>query len=367
MHLRPFLALLAACAVCPEARADKIHKMDGSTLSDVTIVAERLGGVEYKDANRRDAKVPADEVLAVEYASKPQLVDQADTAIRDEAYPDARDDLQSFLDQEMPRKFPWSRGYALYRLIEVNEVLGELDEVAKVADRLAKEEPDSRYLPMALLKKAQALADSGQAPKATEALLELKGAIDAHSLGQLWQLEHELAAASFDANLKGEARIKRFKDIAARAGSLTAVRNRANAALGESLLLAGKPDEAEKVFRPIVQDPKGDSRTLASAYSGLGDCLYLQGEGRASTAEGKKQLEEALVHYMRVVVMHKNQVAYVPRAMFYAGRCLQLAATDAEPDVVDEANGRADKLYVKLIRNFPSSRWASEARGFRPK
>ena len=64
---------------------------------------------------------------------------------------------------------------------------------------------------------------------------------------------------------------------------------------------------------------------------------------------------------MRVVVSYKNQLAYVPKAMFYAGRCFQLLADD------EFADEKADKLYKKLIRTFDGTRWANEARAFRPK
>lgn len=368
MDLRPLSIPVVAWLACTAAHADKIHRMDGSAVTGVTIVAERLGGVEYKDDKRKDGTVPADDVLAVEYEAKPQLIDRAEAAIEEEAYRDAQVDLLNFLEglDEAPRKFPWSRAYAIYRLIEVDEVLGELGEVAKLADRLAKQEPDSRYLPMAQLKKAQALFDSGKAADAVEALGVLKSTIDANSLGERWKLEHELSATLFDPALKGEARATKIRTLAGRAANSPVVRNRANAALGEALLSAGKAADAEKLFRAIVEDPKGDGRTLAAAYTGLGDCLYSAGEGRADTSEGKAKLNEALLSYMRVIVSHKNQLAYVPKAMFYAGRCIQLAAQDLEDQVeADRAAERAEKLFVKLIRTFPDSRWASEARGFR--
>lgn len=363
MELRTLLPAFAALLVCPSARADKINRVDGTTVSDVTITAETLEGVQYKDDKRKEGSVPSDLILSVEYSAKPPLVDSADTAIAEEAYRDAQTDLLNFVDglQEAPRKFPWSRGYALFRLIEVCEVLGEPAQVARFADRLAEVEPNSRYLPMAQLKKAQALFDAGDGAKALEALASLQATIDGKGLGDRWRTEHELAKSLFDTSLKGAARISKLESLVSKTVGYATVNNRAKVALGESLLLAGKIPEAEKLFREIVADPKGDDRTLAGAYSGLGDALFAQGEPRKDTEAGQQMLREARLAFMRVVVSYKNQLVYVPKAMFYAGRCFQHLQDD------EFAEEKADKLYVKLIRTFDGTRWANEARSFRKK
>lgn len=363
MQLRLTLPAAAALLLSPSVQADKIYRVDGTTVSNVTITAETLEGVNYKDEKRKEGSVPADLVLSVEFSSKPQLVDSADAAIAEEAYGDAQVDLLNFLEgmEQAPRKHPWSRAYALYRLIEVCEVLGESAQVARFADQLAEVEGNSRYLPFAQLKKAQALFDSGDSAGSISSLTDLQSTIDGKGLGDRWRTEHELAKVLFDANLKGASRMSKLEGLVSKSVGYATVNNRAKVALGESMLLAGQIKEAEKVFRDVVSDPKGDGRTLAGAYSGLGDALFAQGEPNKDSDVGQNQLREARVAFMRVVVSYKNQLAYVPKAMFYAGRCFQLLADD------EFADEKADKLYKKLIRTFDGTRWANEARAFRPK
>ncbi|MFT5153844.1 MAG: hypothetical protein ACI841_003849, partial [Planctomycetota bacterium] len=108
------------------------------------------------------------------------------------------------------------------------------------------------------------------------------------------------------------------------------------------------------IFKVVVRDANADSRTMAAAYMGMGDCLFQRGSG----SKDQVVLEDALMNYMRIVVSHKNELRYVPRAMFQAGRVFQ--HLDAP-----EAEARAQKLYTRLLRNFRGSRWADEARGFR--
>ncbi len=66
----------------------------------------------------------------------------------------------------------------------------------------------------------------------------------------------------------------------------------------------------------------------------------------------------AAIEYMRVVVVYGDQLKYAPKAMFFAGRSFQ-GMGDAESE------RRAQKLYSKLVRNFPGTKAAKEAKSFR--
>lgn len=354
-------ALAAALTSGGSLLADTIYKTDGSTIADVSVQREGLTQVTYR-ADKKEGSVESDDVLFIEFTTKPQLVDRADTAIDEDRLLDAQANLEDFLEgvqEEAPKKFPWSRAYALYRLLEVHEILGQPDKLVAVADRLGHLEPDSRYVPLAAMKRAQALFDAGKAKDALASLEAFDQTIQAKGLGDRWKLEKELATIRFDATLADKLRLERLEDVSARAGvEYPVVRNRAEVAIGETLLAAKKVVEAEEILRDVTEDPKADSRTLAAAYTGLGDCLWARGEPNAKEESGKALLEQASMAYMRVVVVYKNELAYVPKAMFFAGRCFQLVGAE-------DAEEKAGKLYGRLMRTFPESRWSQEARGFR--
>ena len=357
-----YLLLPTALLCLQQATADTIYLTDGTAIDEVKIQVERLDVIEYK-ADKKTETVASDKVLFTVFDSKPSAVDSADAAIEEELILDALDDLENFLDglESSPRRWPWSRPYALYRLMDVHEIMGEVEKLVETADRLAELEPDSRYVPLAQLRKAQALFDAGKASQAQKAVADLNQLIQAKLLSERWKLAAELSEVLYDEGLKGAQKESRLESISGKAGLLYPVeRNRAEVALGEERLRAQDVKGARKIFEGVAADPKADSRTLAAAYLGLGDCFWTFGERRAEEDAGKEDLAAALNAYMRVVVIYKAEQRYVPKAMFFAGRCFQLIGGEM-------ADEHATKLYNKLIRFYGGSKWALEARGFRKK
>ena len=354
------MALAAFSILTVSAQADTIYMIDGTVIEDVTVQSELLDFVIYRvDAKTQTAS--SDAILFVEFSSKPLDVDQADAAIADEMLLDALDGLESFLAgmTEPPRRKPWSFAYALYRLVQVHEIMGEWDKVIATVDHLIVIQPDSRYVPLAQMRKIQALSDSGKDP--ASAIAAFKKMINAKGLGDRWRIEADLSSVIHDGTLSVSQKIESLKDLSARAGvSHPLARNRAEVALGEEALRGNKVPAALKIFQGVAADPRADSRTLAAAYLGLGDCYWARGERNPGEESGKVDLNKALVSYMRIVVVYKAEQRYVPKAMFYAGRCFQLI--DGEG-----AQEHAKKLYNKLIRYYGGSRWAQEAKGFRQK
>ena len=132
-------------------------------------------------------------------------------------------------------------------------------------------------------------------------------------------------------------------------------------AWGAETLLDEKDFEtAQTVFERVAKDSKSDQRTLAIAWSGLGDCHFQAGAKNPTSEASKASLQDALKAYMRVVVLFKGESNYVGRAMVYAGRIYTMMETE-------EAADNARKLFGAVIRQFPGSKWAQEARGFAKK
>lgn len=356
--MRPLLTSILVLSATNLALADDIYLTDGKTISDVTVQTETMSEVTYKK-DRKDGSVAADTVLSIAYSEMPQQVDQGDAAMAGDLFVDAEVYLFNFLEgvkEKPPRKFPWSRAYAYYRLVTVYEVMGEVADLLKTADEMAQLEPDSRYLPIVLVKKAQVLSDAGDGAKALASLTDLEKLIESKSLGDRWSLTLELGRVIYGSDA-GAAQRKKLEDISGRAGAAhPVVRNRSEVQIGASFLTEGNLAEAETIFTAVVADPKADDRTLAAAYAGLGQCLFRRGEAGSDLG----LISAALKAYMRVVVLYKNEINYLPESLFFAGRCYQLIGAEG-------AEEAATKLYSHVIRTFPENRWAGEARGFRNK
>lgn len=357
------LSLSAALLLVPtSAWADTIFLTDGSMIGDCNVVTEGLLSVQYK-TNKRQQEVGSDKVLMIEFDRSPQLVDRAEAALADDQHLTAVDDFEEYIAgviDKPPSRYKWAPAYAMYRVVEINETMGKFDEVVKAANRLLEREPDSRYVPMAFLKKAAALSEENKESAVEKTLDQLGQIVASKGLSKRWQLELDLARLVYTANLGGAKLRDRLEEVATKASAeFPTVRNRADVAAAESFLAEKKLDEAAEIFERITRDPQADDRTLAAAYTGHGDCLFTKGVAMASAGEDPTAVfREALISYMRVVVVYKQELRYVPKAMFYAGRVYQQFEDQKSQD-------RAQKLYVGVLRNFKGTKWANEARGFR--
>lgn len=354
----PF-ATIGAVLLAAGAQADTIYLTNGDTLEDVKVKTEGLDMVSYSDGGKTQ-EVKSDEVLRVKFSKKPTKVDTADSAFDTEAYFPAINDLQEFLTEnsKSPKKFPWANPYALYRVMEINLLIGEYDEAIAAADRLVAEAGKSRYVPLAHLGKARALFDAGKAGDAVGALGDLKALASSGAVGNRWSLEADVHEALFDTSTKGDARAKVFKGLVTKSGrDFPIVANRARVAVGEAYLGAKNVDDAEKAFQEVLDDPQADDRTLAGAYSGLGDCLYARGESASGDAQ-KDFYRKAVEAYMRVVVVYDKQFSYVPHTMLYAGLAFRGMGDDVSKD-------RASEMLLQVRRRFPGTREAEEAKSLR--
>ena len=359
--LRLGLACVALSMAAGSAAADTIFLLNGKSLADVTISGETFKEVEYKQAGKKKT-VKTDDILRIEYSSKSQYVDRADAAAADDQLYDAIADLEIFVDglesKGRPR-YPWEPAYAMFRLVELNKAVGDAEKVGLAADQLIEKAPQSGYVPRAFLIKAEVQSLSGDSAGAAKTLKAFKDLIQGKTLSQRWMIEHRLASAMFGGSLKGKDLRDKLSTIAAEAGSaFPQVKNRAEVSLAESLLENKVFSEAEPIFKRITSNPKAEAETLAAAYTGLGDCVFKRAVALSPGKEKDDLLRAAKLAYMRVVVVYKDQTRYVSKAMFWAGRVFD--ATQEEDDAE-----YAQKLYAKVLRYYPESKWAAEARGFR--
>lgn len=350
------LPLLAAPAV-----ADTIYLVDGRSIDNVTIRQETIKEVTYR-LNNKDEKVAAETVLNVTYSAMPQLVDRAMTAVGEGQLMEAINDLETYVggleSSGRREKHEWAPAYASFRLVGLNALVGEPAKAASAADRLIQNHPESRYVPAAYLAKATAQAHQGQKAASEKTLDDLVALVASKSLSARWRLEAQLAKVLLNPELKGATKREALIRISGEASrEFPTVRNKADAAEGEVLLGLKQAEDAEKIFRRVVNDPQADGATLAMAYTGLGDVLYQKATAATGDA-AKKLFKEALLAYMRVVVNHPDQVAHVPKAMFFAGRSFDQIGGEGSSD-------NSAKLYTAILRDYPGSNWASEARGFR--
>ena len=365
--LTPLLpALLTALA-----SADTIYTTEGRMIEDCTVLEESLLEVTYRRGGSNKTTMPSSEVLRIEFTTMPTLVDRAETAVADAQIFDAVNDLSVYLDGAINKldngnrvRPAWAPAYASWRLAELNASLGKGPETLAATGKLLAKFPDSRYVPAALLLRAEVQFAGGEdegvgaAKKTLESVTQL---VAERGISKRWDFDAKIATIMYDDKLSGEERRDALKRVATQAGAkFASVRNRAQVIGAETLLEEKDFETAQAVFESVVKDPKSDQRTLAIAWSGLGDCHYQAGIKNPTSEASKASLQDALKAYMRVVVLFKGESNYVARAMVYAGRIYTTMETE-------EGTANANKLFGAVIRQFPGSKWAQEARGFAKK
>jgi len=353
-----FLSLVAV-----PAAADTIYCTDGKVIENVSIEAQTLTEVTYKDG--RDGKsIASDTVLRVEFDKMPRLVDEAMGFIQEADLASAVDNLDLYVDGQIEKpsekRYPWAPAFAAWKACEIRMEVADLPGAESAAKRLIDNFHDSRYLPAAYLAKASAELQTGSRQKAQATLEALSGLIDSKGLSKRWSLECRLAQIQAG-DQSGEDKRKALAVIVTEAGSTyPTVKSGALVAEGETYLAEASAmkdqakaktlrTKAQESFQKIVDDPRADDETLAGAYSGLGECYFYQ--GLDATPIDKALLKQAAMQYLRVITVYKEQSRYVPRSLYYAARCF---------DHLDDRRRTSD-MKKELATLYPNSTWASEA------
>lgn len=359
-------ALLALGLAAAPATADRIYTTDGKTISDVKIVEEGLQRITYREG-RNDRTVDSTQVLRVEFEEMPRTLDEAFASIAD-GDPDSgiillEDYVGGVLAGKEERRHKWAPAHAAWRVVELKASMGDQEGAKQAAGIVIDNFADTRYLPDAYMARAEAAYQLGDAATAQATLKDFQSAIATRGMDERWAIECELALVTTDDGLTGAKRRGALEKVADKAGSKHGtVRNAALVAIGESYLadLAGSPDRAGQnvpaalaLFEEVIADPRASDATLAGAYAGKGDCLFQE----AAPAQDTAMLKEALLCYLRVAAVYSEQTRYVPKALFYAGRCLDLMEDD-------ESKDRAQQLYGQVYFLYPDSPWAREAANF---
>jgi len=355
------LFLPLVLVLLPSLQADTIHLTDGTSIEEVKVKDETLQSVTYKEG-REETLVQSNRILSITFSPMPTLIDRAEAGLDEDQYMGAVMGYEEYIAQnsEPERKYPWALPYAYYRVVELQQTMREWDAVVVAVDRLLLKAGTSRYAPLALIKKAEALYDGGKPKQAMAALDELTQLSKSAQLGGRWDIEADLRRLLFDTRLKGQERVKKLEALSSRAGgTYRSAWGRAEVAIGESLLKDNDQAGAEKVFRAVIKDSGSDRYARAAAWSGVGACLFNRAAAATEAGEdGAAAIcrESALAH-MRVLVLYRDQTRFLSGALYWAGRSFDLIGDEESAD-------RAQRLYRKVIRNHKGTRWAEEARAF---
>ncbi|MFT5288471.1 MAG: hypothetical protein ACI8QS_000400 [Planctomycetota bacterium] len=357
-----FTSVLLSTLVCLP-QADKIILNNGEVIEEVTIKSEGLKEVVYDAGRDKGMTVDSDSVRKIEYEKLPSLVDEAQSAMRGGDPGLAVDTLLAYIEKyaEKPdSRYGWGPAYASWSVIVLRRQFGDLGGVIEGSKNFVRSFPESRYLPMVFMSQASALHQAGEKDELEKTLAAFRNAISTQGLSERWSLEADLMEARAKGGSLGSQR-SALEAIGQKAGTrFPSVAGRASVAVGEALLAdadknvsdqdraAKSRAEAEELFEGIVKDATLDDSTLAGAYAGLGECLFYRGAADSQNVDTLKLAVRAL---LRVPLLYETESAYVPKALFLAGRSFDMMGD----------RDRKRQMRRELERDYPSSPWTAEA------
>lgn len=356
---RRTLTFLLACATLTAGalEADTITLVSGKTITNVQVVSEGLLEVAYKEG-RSDRTVDSSEVLFVSFDKRPSQLEDAEGFILTEDLRSAVDVLDAYVEKPAnSNAFKWAPAAAAWRSVEVRQSQFDPGGVRGAASRLIQGFPDSRFVPLAYLAKADAELQLEQSSQAMKTLGDLTTLISSKSLPKRWQLECRVAKAMADETLKPESRRNELERAVAEADDTPTVKARAQVLIGESHLAEAAHNrakakelraKAKKVFEEVLASDSATREALAAAHAGRGECLFLDG----ADADDKAALQESVLEFLRVTTLYRDQGRSVAKSLYYALRCFEL---------MPDARRKAD-MKRELLALYPGSAWAAEAK-----
>jgi tetratricopeptide (TPR) repeat protein len=351
------LSLLATTilALMPQAQ-DSIVLVDGTILEVDKILTETFKEVTYKRGNSEGRKA-SEEVVEVRHKVGATVLEDYVYALEvmdSKKFADAIPSFRLVLEDErlLNRKgYEWVRQHALFRQIRCMNSLADFAGVSATVDQLLTDVPDTFFYAPALLMKAQTKMDSGDKKGAEKVFKRLQDEVVSKGLPERWSREAELGLLLLDDKLKGAALQRALQGLAEKnLSQFPTVSARARVEVGNALVSESKYDEARTFFKDIIKEGKGGDSVLAAAISGKGDCSYRQALSMDTQAEQKPFLEEAVLDFLTVASVYREEVRLVPRAMYFAGDALKRVG-----DV-----GGARQVANRLRQLFPASSWKTK-------
>ena len=356
------IALASVLLTSTSPLTDELVLVSGKVMEVERVTSETYKEVVYKTLGGSDGRKSADQIQAITHDTGSPLLDDYVQAIE---LLDAGDFQQAIVILEEVLKddrligkarYGWVQQHALYQIARAYFSMGEVKTVAETVDRLLKVVPDTFFYGVALKLKAEALSLAGSNAEARKVFEQLSADVARLGLPERWEREAELGQILLDGALKGPALERKLAQLVEKnRGAHPTVASRANVEIGNSMIQQGDFAGAEQFFRRIIDSGQADDRTMAAAYSGVGDCAYQRGlvaadSGEASAGEAFK---EAFLAHLRVITMHKDVVTQVPRSLYFAAMSFHRRGDE-------EDRARALQLAGYAGRHYPNSPWTAK-------
>ena len=367
--------LLAALPAGPALAGDLIFTHDGKctgntkasfppaegdyAASTAEIVEENVDKITYRlEGIPTLQSIDTARVKAIYHDpdSIPGELRKGNQALARDDFPGAREAFSKVSDPK------WARAEASWLAAQSWLAEGDGAAAEKALAAFKAENPTSRFVAKATEARARALLQLG---KVEDAKTELRQLVKIPGLGEEATFEADYGLAWIDEQVAAQkndaagiaAAQKLYDALIAKLGGKAqyeALLRRCQVGRARCMLASGKAPEARDVLEKMAADTK-QRRALAGIYNALGTATL-----RAAPAGDKEAQKQALLHYLRVVILYGEEPGAeedCAEAMYHAGFLFrELKALG--PDY----GQRAVREWRELVDRFPGSAWATRAK-----
>lgn len=374
MALPATLLVLGALAA-PDARAqrilDTIVKNDGSSVRGVEVTSVTFEAVAYK-RGEDELSVPGHLLERIQWHEPPEAF------LKGKAFLDSGDfgnAVQQFSEASGEPGIREPIAIEAQFMTAKAAQLAAAEDPSKSGDALralegfVNERPDSVWIAEAMLLLGRAHRMAGNTESAVATLQTLESESLSKGWGALWNVraKYETALTWLAAEDATKARAALSATVAAvdssigNAGDarneLQAMRLEATVAEGETYLADKNFTQAVSFYRALAQQPPAgrDTASVAAAKAGEGQALYL--DAMAKNAPGK--LRQAQLALAEAAVKDTAGGETSAKATYFQALCILAMGVEGGGD---DFRPRAMAMLKTVATQYPSSRWATEAR-----
>jgi len=332
MRIPMFLGSAALAILAGRVPADTITLVDGTVLSDVTVLSTSIQEVTFRDG-RKSKSLPSWKVEEIKPSNPPRYYRLGLQALNEDDVESAVSSFRKFAERTSPKSsHAWLRPFALWKVamlfIQEGDAKGWSDGVAEI-EAMNKKFPDNFFLPRYYKLKFVHYLDQGDEGKVnlTRLIANWIKKIQANKYPDTYlylaQLDQIMVQRDILRKLSPSQALPKIQAVLSKCGSTAPLAaTRAKVELGWTLLALGRADEARKNFEEARWKPMFCDIHEARAWLGLG-LSYIQKKGI-----DKEGYKKALLDFMRVVINFEDlgEKSFYARnliaeALYYAEDC----------------------------------------------
>ena len=328
------ILVLAAAFSSSALAADEVVDTRGQTYRG-RVMQDDINGVNLRlEGGEGRVQLRLEEVAKVRYGHEPFSYQYGEAALKRGDCNQALVNFETALDERRLRRN--LKQYVLFKIATCHQRLGNYKEATQTLEKLLKDVPKTRFLLETLQRLISAYSQTGDVKKVGPLI---------DDFARFRPQEAALLKAQFYERVGKIRQAQRLYERLRNAGGSIGAR----ATIGLARILVRKrPAKARRQVEALIQgDRKLDDAVYTQAH-------LLIGGARFQMARKKDDYRDALLAYLRVVLLYAGDEQAEPEALFMIGQCFEKLEDKT-------SKRRAAKWYSRAAERYGNTSWGKKA------